>query len=69
MIEIAVNDMTCGHCASVVTKAVRETDPAARCEIDLAAKTVRIATAQPAQDFLEAIADAGYSPVVAEVRG
>ena len=69
MIEIAVNDMTCGHCASVVTKAVRETDPAARCEIDLAAKRVRIATAQPAQDFLEAISDAGYSPVVATAKG
>lgn len=64
MIEIAVNDMTCGHCASAVTKAVRETDPAARCEIDLAAKRVRIATAQPAQDFVEAIAEAGYSPVL-----
>lgn len=65
MIELAVNDMTCGHCASVITKAVRETDPAARCEIDLAGKRVRIASGQPAQEFLEAIAEAGYSPVVA----
>ncbi len=65
MIEIAVNDMTCGHCASVITKAVRETDAAARCEVDLAAKRVHVATAQPARDFLEAIAEAGYSPVLA----
>jgi copper chaperone len=65
MIEIAVNDMTCGHCASVITKAVQETDAAARCEIDLAARTVRIASAEPAQPFVEAIAQAGYTPRMA----
>jgi copper chaperone len=65
MIEIAIKDMTCGHCASVVTKAVRETDAAARCEIDLAARKVSIASTEPAQDFVAAIAEAGYSPVIA----
>lgn len=65
MIEIAIHDMTCGHCASVVTKAIRETDAAARCEIDLAAKKVSIASIEPAQDFVDAIAQAGYSPVLA----
>ena len=64
MIEIAVNDMTCGHCASVITKAVKETDAAAGCEIDLAARRVRIASAEPAQDFVAAIAEAGYTPVL-----
>ena len=30
MIEFTVNDMTCGHCASTITKAVKEVDAAAR---------------------------------------
>jgi len=65
VIEIAVPDMTCGHCASVITKAVKETDAAARCEIDLAARRVRIASTEPAGAFVEAIAEAGYSPAAA----
>lgn len=65
MIDIAVPDMTCGHCASVITKAVKEADAAARCEIDLAARRVRIASAEPARTFVEAIAEAGYSPAAA----
>ncbi len=64
MIEITVHDMTCGHCASAVTKAVRDTDAVASCEIDLAAKRVRIASEQPAAPFVAAIAGAGYSPVL-----
>ena len=62
MIEISVNDMTCGHCASTITRAVKEVDAAARCEIDLAAKTVRIESDKPAADFTAAIEEAGYTP-------
>ena len=65
MIEIAVNDMTCGHCAAVITKAVRQADAAARCEIDLAGRRVRIASAAPARTFVAAIAEAGYAPQLA----
>jgi copper chaperone len=65
MIEIAVQDMTCGHCVATITKAVKETDAAARCEIDLEAKRVRIEAARPAKDFVAAIAGAGYTPVLA----
>jgi copper chaperone len=64
MIEIAVNDMTCGHCASVISKAIREADAAARCEIDLAARKVTIASELPAAEFVDAIAEAGYTPVL-----
>ncbi len=67
MIHITVHDMTCGHCASRITKAVRETDAAARCEIDLSAKQVRIASAEPAGAFVSAIAEAGYTPVLETV--
>ena len=63
MIEFTVNDMTCGHCASTITKAVKEVDGAGRCEIDLAAKRVRIESSHPAEEFREAIAEAGYTPI------
>jgi len=69
MIEIVVSDMTCGHCASVITKAIKETDAAASCEIDLAAGKVRIASGKPPQDFVAAIAESGYTPVLAGAGG
>ena len=62
MIEFKVEDMTCGHCASAITRAVKEVDGAARCEVDLAAKRVRVASTRPAEEFREAIAEAGYTP-------
>ncbi len=35
MYELNVEDMTCGHCMSRVTKAVKSVDPLARIQIDL----------------------------------
>jgi copper chaperone len=62
MIEFTVNDMTCGHCASTITKAVKEVDAAGKCEIDLAEHRVRIASAHPAEEFRAAIEEAGFTP-------
>jgi copper chaperone len=63
MIEFTVNDMTCGHCASAITRAVKEVDSASRCEVDLVAKKVRIESARTPDDFRSAIEEAGYTPV------
>ncbi|MBB5390975.1 MULTISPECIES: heavy-metal-associated domain-containing protein [unclassified Herbaspirillum] len=60
-----VNDMTCNHCASVITKAVKDVDANARIDIAVAEKRVAIDSALPAQEFAEAIAEAGYTPVAA----
>lgn len=65
MIEINVNDMTCGHCASSITRAVKDVDAAGRCEVDLAAKKVRIESGEPAEAFVAAIEEAGFTPVLA----
>lgn len=62
MIEFTVNDMTCGHCASTITRAVKEVDAASRCEIDLAEHRVRIESSHPAEEFQAAIEEAGYTP-------
>lgn len=62
MIEFTVNDMTCGHCASSITRAVKDVDAASRCEVDLGAKKVRIQSARPADEFKAAIEEAGFTP-------
>ncbi len=63
MIEFNVNDMTCGHCAATITEAVKGVDPAGRCEIDLAARRVRVESAFSADRIAAAITKAGFSPV------
>lgn len=62
MIEFTVNDMTCGHCASSITRAVKEVDAASRCEVDLGAKKVRIESEHAAGEFKAAIEEAGFTP-------
>jgi copper chaperone len=62
--ELEVKDMTCGHCAATITKAVKEVDVQATVNIDVATKTVRIDSARTVNDFLSALEEAGYSPTV-----
>ncbi|EJM97344.1 heavy-metal-associated domain-containing protein [Herbaspirillum sp. YR522] len=58
-----VNDMTCNHCAGVITKAVKAVDANAGVDITVADKRVVIDSALPAQSLADAIEDAGYTPV------
>ena len=60
MYELKVNDMTCGHCMSRVAKAVKSVDPAAKLDIDLMNRQVRIESACELPDLTDALADAGY---------
>jgi copper chaperone len=65
MIELKVNDMTCGHCVMTITKTVKSIDPNAKVETDLGTKRVRIDTARPAADLTKALGEAGYPATVA----
>ncbi|CAN7285642.1 heavy-metal-associated domain-containing protein [Polaromonas sp. LjRoot131] len=62
MLTFQVNDMTCGHCASTIAKAVAAVDKSARVEVDIPRKRVRVSGAASAADLTEAIQDAGYTP-------
>jgi len=63
MLEFHVEDMTCSHCVSMITKAVKGADPKASVEIDLKSHLVRIdGTVDPA-GIADAIRDAGYTPL------
>jgi copper chaperone len=64
MIAFEVNDMTCGHCVSMITKAVKAADKDAKVQIDLARHRVEIhPTGADAQQLSDAIKKAGYTPV------
>jgi copper chaperone len=69
MIELNVPDMTCDHCAKTIRNAVGRVDPAAACDIDLGAKRVKVESALPPSDFVEALEDVGYSAVVSRAVG
>lgn len=62
MIELNLPDMSCGHCASTVAQTCKLVDPAAKVEVDLATKMVKIDSNEDRSDFAEALADAGYPP-------
>ena len=64
MIAFEVNDMTCGHCVSAITQALKAVDPAARVQVDLATHRVQIEPGEAdAAELGDAIREAGYTPV------
>jgi len=66
MISFQVNDMTCGHCVSTVTKALKAVDQDAKVQIDLATHRVQVEpVSADADELADAIKEAGYTPVPA----
>ena len=64
MITFGIQDMTCGHCASTITKAVKDAEPEAIVTIDLKQHRVMIeAQAKTAPEFQEVLVEAGYTPI------
>jgi len=61
MYELQVEGMSCGGCVRSVTKSVQTVDGNAKVEVDLASKTVRVASQASLDRVRSAIADAGYA--------
>jgi copper chaperone len=67
MLSFEVNDMTCGHCANAISKAIRDMDGGASVEIDLRRQVVLVEPAvASAAELREAIAKAVYTPRLRE---
>ena len=67
MIAFKVADMTCGHCASAITKALKAADRDAKVYVDVAQHLVTVESSNVTADELrDAIADIGYAPALAE---
>jgi copper chaperone len=62
MLEFDVQDMSCGHCASTITKTLKQLDPQAKVEVDLEAKKVRVESGEDRATLAEALTEAGFPP-------
>jgi copper chaperone len=65
MYQFNVPDMTCGHCVSTITKALKSEDPKAKVEISLAERLVKVDSTLSREDIAQRIAEAGYTPSAA----
>lgn len=64
MLTYRVEDMTCGHCASAIRRAVQALDAGASADVDLVQKLVHVQPgAAVAEQVRDAISDAGYTPI------
>ena len=61
MLQFEIKDMTCSHCEARITKALQAASLAARVDVDLPNRRVRVAGLE-AQQALAAITAAGYTP-------
>lgn len=62
MTEFNVQGMSCGGCASRVTKAVQSVDPSAQVRVDLAKQTVTVESGVSRDELTTALTTAGYPP-------
>jgi copper chaperone len=60
MYVFEIQNMTCGHCASTVEKAIKAADPEASVSIDLTARTAKVETKNDQTAINAAIEKAGY---------
>lgn len=60
MLRLELPNMTCGGCVNRVTRAIREIDPTAQVETDLANRSVAVTTDKSEADIRTAVAAAGY---------
>lgn len=61
--KLRIDAMTCGGCARSVTATIKDVDPNAKVDIDVAAKLVSVETAADQQKILDALADDGFPAI------
>jgi copper chaperone len=62
VIEFKLPDMTCGHCAGMVSQTLKLADPGCKVDINLAAQTVQVQSTEDPKELAQALSDAGYPP-------
>lgn len=61
--KLRIDAMTCGGCARSVTATIKDVDPNAKVEIDVASKVVEVESAQDQQKILDALSEDGFPAV------
>lgn len=64
MIEYSIPDMTCGHCAAAVERAIKSVDPTASARIDLASRKALVESVLEPSAIGASIEEAGYAVTV-----
>ena len=64
MLTLNIPAISCGHCVRAVTEAVRELDPGATVNVDIAAKRASIDTSAATPDLLARLEQEGYPATV-----
>ena len=60
MYEFDIPEMTCGHCAGTVTKAIRSVDPTAVANVDLSKRKATVESQADPETIGAALDEAGY---------
>jgi copper chaperone len=56
-----VEGMSCGHCVSAVTQAVKSVDPGAEVKVDLGSGQVEVQSESDRAELAQAIQEEGYT--------
>lgn len=60
MLTFSIPAITCGHCARAITDTILELDPAARVQVNIAARTAIVDTSADPALVRARLADEGY---------
>jgi hypothetical protein len=64
MIELIVSDLMCDDDKATIETAISTIDPSVLAEVDVAGKWVRIASREPATQFVSAIGATGFEALI-----
>lgn len=62
MYTFHIPKMSCGGCASAITRAIKSVDENAQVNVDIGNKTVEVETTSSQSEVKQAISQAGYPP-------
>lgn len=66
MIKLSIPDMSCGHCAGVINKTIKDLDNSAMVDLNMAERTATVTTKAGQAELTEALADAGYPAIAVQ---
>ncbi len=64
MPQFQIQDMSCQHCETSISNAIKELDPQASIAIDLSQHLLTVSSNQNTATLEHAIREAGYTPVL-----
>ena len=64
-LKLQVEDMTCGHCASTIKKAIEASIPGSQVNADPSSKVVSVTGTNDLAKLREIVTKAGYTPSAA----